>query len=140
MSREIYSDAVTSGRNADKELDDYVRCERCGFPCRLSRDQRGSNGSRQGWGIAYTAVDNCAITYDQHEISYDAIDAEISSVKIYPSNIRAYDNCNLYDSEDTYNNFSENDGTLSYDSIKRIYDPVVTAGCPNCGTLLYKGR
>lgn len=53
MSRPIRSDAVYYGRNVDIELDDYVRCARCGFPCKLSRDQHAPRGSRLGWGIRY---------------------------------------------------------------------------------------
>lgn len=132
------SDAVYHGLNFDKEQDRYVRCARCGFPCKLDRDISAPNGSRAGWGINYVVADNSAVNYDQPEVSYDAIDAIVPGAKITDSSLRNYDNSEAYDSSYvTYNTFSANDGSLSYDSVKRIYDPVVTAGCPQCGCLTY---
>jgi hypothetical protein len=46
-------DETGSGLNSDTEQHDYVRCARCGFPCRLSRDSHFPIGSRAGWGIKY---------------------------------------------------------------------------------------
>ena len=50
------SDYVGHGLNADQELDDYVRCARCGFYCKLSRDMRARRGSHAGWGLRYERV------------------------------------------------------------------------------------
>jgi len=82
MGIQIPSKANYHGRNAEYESDDFVRCSRCGFPCRLDRDIQGSEGSKVGLGITNKLINN-------------------------------------YDSSDT------------------LYDPIVTSGCPQCGTLLY---
>lgn len=49
----IRSDSIRWGRNAEPVRDDYTRCARCGFPCKLSRDMHAREGSRIGWGIRY---------------------------------------------------------------------------------------
>lgn len=53
MGRAIPSDYIGTGINSDIRLDDYVRCSRCGFINKLSRDIRARRGSRAGWGMIY---------------------------------------------------------------------------------------
>ena len=116
MGRRINSKAIHTGRNADEQAgpqpyppgsttgpatwrdDRFVRCSRCGFICHLDRDRRAPEGSREGWGVNYTAVDN------------DAYNADIG-----------------------YNDYF----TMYNDEDLPRHDPVVAAGCPQCGTLLY---
>lgn len=54
--RYIPNDAIYRGLNADTKREDYVRCARCGFPCKLSRDVHMPWGSRGGWGLIYERV------------------------------------------------------------------------------------
>jgi len=68
MGEHVRSDAVYYGRNYELELDDYKRCDRCGFICKLSRDMSSKDGSRLGWGISSTEI---GITeYDDESIEY----------------------------------------------------------------------
>jgi hypothetical protein len=77
MGREIPSDAVHHGRNFDVgpwKDDRYVRCGRCGFICHLDRDRRSKRGSKEGWGITYSAIasyDESTVEYDQSDMGYD---------------------------------------------------------------------
>ena len=121
MSRGISSDANYHGDHAETNgSDDFVRCARCGFPCKLDRDIQGSEGSRIGWGINYTAFPIVKATYD----SSDG----------YESGTELYQYDNVYNNPDLYDGGSG----LAYDGVIRtIYDPVVTGGCPQCGTFLY---
>lgn len=50
------SDYIGTGLNADVRLDDFVRCARCGFICKTSRDLRAHYGSRLGWGLRYERI------------------------------------------------------------------------------------
>jgi len=58
---------------------------------------------------------------------------------ITPDFIRSYDDSEEYDAELYYDSYDsgKKDGSLSYDSVKLIYDPIVHTGCPQCGTLRY---
>jgi len=116
MGREINSKAIHTGRNADGQGsgqpfppgsttpaqnlrdDKFVRCSRCGFICHLDRDRRSRDGSREGWGVNYSATDG----------------------DLYNANINYNDYFTMYNDENLPG-----------------YDPLVIAGCPNCGTLLY---
>ena len=129
MGNPLRSDDVYHGRNASPEQDDYVRCSRCGFYCRLSRDNRAPEGSRAGWGITNTSFECVGKTYNEPTVNYD----EGSSIGYEGS--ETYDQ-EIINSEDLHYDGGTN--TLNYDGIeKSIYDPVVTSGCPSCGTLLY---
>jgi len=54
----IRSGADNAGLNKTNESDYFVRCGRCGFPCKMDRDTRRPEGDRAGWGIiaTYTEV------------------------------------------------------------------------------------
>ena len=121
MAREITSDAVYHGDHAEtKGDDDFVRCARCGFPCKLDRDKQSHDGSKIGWGVNYEAQPIVTATYDSSE-AYQPATAEYN-----------YDN--VYEDSDLYDGGSG----IGYDGVIRtIYDPVVTGGCPQCGTFLY---
>ena len=125
MSRDISSDAVYHGDHAETNgNDDFVRCARCGFPCKLDRDLRASEGSKIGWGISYDAFPIVRATYDQGE----------GSTGLYEPGTDVYEHDNVYNNPDLYDGGSG----LAYDGVIRtIYDPVVTGGCPQCGTFLY---
>lgn len=123
----INSDAVYRGRNFDKESDEFVRCARCGFICKVERDIQAPRGSRTGWGITNTAYNVCEVTYDEITQNYE-------------------DGANEYDDQNTeydknsvsYDTGLDDTNQINYDGISRtIYDPIVTSGCPQCGTLLY---
>jgi hypothetical protein len=47
------SDEIYRGLNASPIDDRFVRCARCGFPCKLDRDVRAALGSKMGWAIRY---------------------------------------------------------------------------------------
>jgi len=119
------SDAVYHGLNFDVESDEFVRCARCGFPCKLERDVQAPDGSRIGWGITNTSYPVCATTYDQ-DITYEP-------------GTEAYDTDIIYDRNDAnYDTGANSSGYITYDGVaKTIYDPIVTSGCPQCGTLRY---
>ena len=98
MAREIYSEAVNTGRNIDrgKRPDEkFVKCAKCGFICNTQRDHKGRDGSRLGYGIAH---ESRTVTFDDDNVEFDAL--------------------------------------VDFDG-KRVSDPVVTSGCPLCGTYLY---
>ena len=60
--RSLPSDNIQYGENQDdKDEDTYVRCGRCGWPCKISRERRSNKHSREGWGITYTMVDRTAV-------------------------------------------------------------------------------
>jgi len=117
------------GLNASPEDDRYVRCARCGFIAKPNRDQSAPDGSRIGWGIKNTSYDICFQTYD---------DVDFTGLEYYggDTDILYDDDRFSYNSEITYDGARASDP--SYDGIeKTIYDPVVTTGCPQCGTLRY---
>ena len=121
------SSNVNYGLNADRELDDYVRCARCGFPCRLSRDTQAQDGSKIGWGIKNTAFEACGLTYDDGNTNYENVVNDYEEIIPYDKADADYDSGQTADSQINYNGVA-----------RTIYDPVVTNGCPNCGTLLYR--
>lgn len=49
----IRSDNYNTGLNSDVRIEDYVRCARCNFICKLSRDSHAYYNSRLGWGLVY---------------------------------------------------------------------------------------
>jgi hypothetical protein len=121
MGRKINSEAVYHGDHFEpRGSDEFVRCSRCGFPCKLDRDMQGSEGSKLGWGITYTAFPIVTTDYNSL-IDYEPASAE-------------YNYNNVYDNDQEYDG-----GTgIAYDGVERtIYDPIVTSGCPQCGTFLY---
>jgi len=123
----INSDAVYHGINFDKESDKFVRCARCGFPCKIERDIRAPEGSRVGWGITNKAFDVCEVTYDQVDQNYQ------DGAAGYTEPNTEYDK-NSY----SYDTGLDDSSQINYDGIaKTIYDPVQTGGCSQCGTLLY---
>jgi hypothetical protein len=122
MAREITSKAVYHGDHAETSgADEFVRCARCGFPCKLDRDKQGHEGSKIGWGINYTEYPIVTATYDSSDLDYN------------PDTV-VYNYDNVYDDSDLYDGGS---GTAYDGVIRTIYDPVVTGGCPQCGTFLY---
>ena len=120
------SEAVYRGRNFDKESDRYVRCSRCGFPCKIDRDTRAPKGSHVGWGITNRSYDVCSTLYNDKTINY-ANASEDYNVDI------------TYNKDDvTYDTGRDASKDINYSGIdKTIYDPIVTGGCPKCGTFLY---
>lgn len=49
--KEIRTEQVTSGRNFEIGIEDrYIRCGRCNFPVKISRQSPHPEGSRAGWG------------------------------------------------------------------------------------------
>lgn len=111
--------------NASTENDRFVRCSRCGFPCEIGRDQQAPDGSRIGWGITNESYPVCVTTYN---------DVERTGL-IYGGKTAL-----SYEEQDVYNNPSLYDGGtgLNYNGVeKTIYDPIVHAGCKQCGTLRY---
>jgi len=73
MSRDVPSDAVHSGLNADKGTykdDRHVRCKNCGFICNLDRDAKFPRGSKAGDGISHPGI----VAYDGSGVTYDGTD------------------------------------------------------------------
>jgi len=126
MGKPIRSDAVYHGQNIDLDGDSFVRCARCGFPCKTDRDISASEGSRVGWGITNTSYDGCSTLYDDATVNYE-------------QGSEGYDTTITYDKADvSYDTGADTTSHLGYDGIdKTIYDPIQTSGCPQCGTLLY---
>lgn len=59
MSREIHSDSVRHGRNAETVYppdNKYIRCWNCGFICNTDRDLHVPKGSRLGDGITTNTI------------------------------------------------------------------------------------
>ena len=126
MGNSIRSKAVYHGMNQDKETDQYVRCDRCGFICKPMRDVSGKEGSRVGWGLRYDSYDAVYKTYDEKTENYQCGSEDYDSIIPYNKEDSAYDAGR------------DNSNDLGYDGIeKTIYDPVQKQGCPQCGTLLY---
>jgi len=131
MGQAIPSKEVYHGRNASVEQDKFVRCSRCGFPCKLDRDQRAPDGSRIGWGTTMTEQDICFQTYDNLELNHGLERYGGDTAIAYDMPQEEYDS-----DQGTYDGSQPSDP--SYDGITRTtYDPVLNTGCPQCGTLRY---
>ena len=109
----IKSKAIQQGYHFDQGSyrdDMYVRCARCGFICNLDRDLRSHPGGYEGWGYnVVTTQPAITINYVIDENGHIVID-DLGNP--------------LIDSVITPNQ-------------RTVVDPVVNAGCAQCGTLLY---
>lgn len=129
MGVRIKSKAIQNGWNFDQGQyrdDMYVRCSRCGWICNLDRDIFSHPGGYEGWGTTMVPV------YGEYDF-YRAYDSPIRAHHL------PYDQFNSYDSAtDTYDDLLNANVIDTYDNlVLDTMDAVVTAGCPQCGTLLY---
>jgi len=52
--RAVHSESSLSGKNRDKEKDEYIKCARCRFVVKVNKHQHAPRGSKLGWGLTYT--------------------------------------------------------------------------------------
>ena len=112
---QVPSDRVGYGLNRDTGVwrdDRYYRCAKCGHVCHLDRDQRAPDGSRLGYG-----VDLASNTF--HSYATGHMSGERSAGWGIPA----------------LNTGDTSTGSIwsSTVAVVRI-NPVVTKGCPFCGS------
>lgn len=156
MGQRIRSKAVQHGYHYDQTAyrdNQYVRCSRCGFICNLDRDLRSSPGGWEGWGYnfvtesTYSTYDDFApyyvnglydppATYDNSFVISGSVTEAvyltdtngniITDTNGNPILISGGMNTEVTGANTTYDNLLYN-----------VVDPVINAGCPQCGTMLY---
>ena len=116
MGRPIPSKAIQHGYHYDQAAyrdNMQVRCSRCGFICNLDRDLRSHPGGYESWGYNFTD-DSVYSTY-----------GPVNSGTVQAQNFGT-------------GTYTDTSGNTTYTNVvNSITDPVISAGCSQCGTLLY---
>lgn len=148
MTREIRSDSVTSGWNAERVpfVDSrYVRCARCGWINHLDRQDVFHEGSKVGWGTTQPATTlDGAVAADATTITVVSTDgfSSAGSIIIYETGLPYSSLRPVSDKVDytgiTSNSFTGCTSVLAHSTGKAVCgEQVVTGGCVQCGTFLY---